>query len=88
MPRAKSPRSPKPTTKPVVDNKVLQMPENGNSSSQNGTARNGRSASDLEALIRVRAYELYAERGYVEGFQEEDWLAAEREVLGRHAHSA
>ena len=88
MPRAKSPRAPKAPTKPIVDNKVLQMPENGNGSSQNGSSRNGSLPSDLEAAIRLRAYELYAQRGYVEGFEEEDWLAAEREVLARRAQSA
>ena len=88
MPRAKSPRIPKPTTKPVVDNKVLQMPENGNNNSQIVTSRNGSLPSDLEAAIRLRAYELYAKRGYVEGFEKEDWLTAEREVLARRAQSA
>jgi len=88
MPRAKSPRIPKPTTKPVVDNKVLQMPENGNNNSQNVTSRNASLPSELEAAIRLRAYELYAKRGYVEGFEKEDWLTAEREVLARRAQSA
>ena len=86
MPRAKSPRTPKSTTKSVADNKVLQMPENGNS--QNGSSRNGSSPSDIETDIRLRAYELYAQRGYIEGFEKEDWLTAEREVLARHAHTA
>jgi hypothetical protein len=85
MPRAKSPRSPKTTTKP--DNNILHMPENGNGSPQNGS-RNGSSGSDIEAAIRLRAYELYAERGYIEGFEKEDWLRAEREVLARRAQSA
>jgi hypothetical protein len=62
------------------------MPENGNS--QNGSSRNGSSPSDIEADIRLRAYELYAQRGYIEGFEEEDWLTAEREVLARRAHTA
>lgn len=88
MPRAKSPRTPKPTTKPSVDNNILQMPENGNGNSQNGSSRNGSLPSDLESAIRLRAYELYAQRGYIEGFEEEDWLAAEREVLARRAQSA
>jgi hypothetical protein len=87
MPRAKSPRTPKPTTKPF-DNKVLQMPENANGSSQNGSSRNGSLPSDLESAIRLRAYELYAQRGYIEGFEKEDWLTAEREVLARRAQSA
>jgi hypothetical protein len=88
MPRAKSPRSPKPSTKPAVDNKVLQMPENGTNNAQNGSSRNGSLPSDLESAIRLRAYELYAQRGYVEGFEKEDWLTAEREVLARRAQSA
>jgi hypothetical protein len=33
--------------------------------------------------IRQRAYELYVERGYVDGRDEEDWLAAERELRKR-----
>jgi hypothetical protein len=88
MARAKSPRSAKSSIKPAVDNNVLHMPENGNANSQNGSSRNGSSTSDLEAAIRLRAYELYAQRGYIEGFEKEDWLTAEREVLARRAHSA
>ena len=88
MPRAKSPRTPKATTKPAADNKVLQMPENANGSSQNGSSRNGSLPSDLESAIRLRAYELYAQRGYIEGLEKEDWLKAEREVLARRAQSA
>jgi hypothetical protein len=87
MPRAKSPRTPKPTPQPV-ENKVLQMPENGNNNSQNGSSRNGSLPSDVETAIRLRAYELYAQRGFVEGFEKEDWLTAEREVLARRAQSA
>ena len=88
MARAKSPRSAKSSIKPAVDNNVLHMPENGNANSQIGSSRNGSSPSDLEAAIRLRAYELYAQRGYIEGFEKEDWLTAEREVLARRAHSA
>jgi hypothetical protein len=64
------------------------MPENGNTNSQKAPSRNGSLPSDLESAIRLRAYELYAQRGYLEGFEKEDWLQAEREVLARHAQSA
>lgn len=37
---------------------------------------------DLQARITDRAYELYTERGYREGYALDDWLEAEREVLG------
>ena len=39
---------------------------------------------NLDEEIRKRAYELYAQRGYTTGFENEDWLTAEREVLSRY----
>jgi hypothetical protein len=39
-------------------------------------------AQDLEKRIRQRAYELYLERGQAGGREEEDWLRAEREIVG------
>jgi Protein of unknown function (DUF2934) len=74
MSRAKSPRTPK--TK--IENKILEMPEKGN-------GHNGFLPADLEAEIRIRAYERYEQRGRTPGLEEEDWLSAEREVLARHA---
>lgn len=81
MPRAKSPRTPKPKAENGVekaDKKVLQMPDNGN-----GNGRNGFVPADLEPEIRLRAYELYLQRGPNGGSEKEDWLQAEREVLAR-----
>ena len=37
---------------------------------------------DLRVRIAQRAYELHAERGYREGYALDDWLQAEREILG------
>jgi len=37
---------------------------------------------DLQVRIAQRAYELHAERGYRGGHALDDWLEAEREVLG------
>ena len=74
MPRAKSPR----TTKPKPENNVLAMPEKAN-------GRNGSSPADLEAEIRLRAYEIYLRRGEAPGSEQEDWITAEREVLARYA---
>jgi hypothetical protein len=37
---------------------------------------------DLQARITDRAYELYADRGYRHGRALDDWLEAEREILG------
>ena len=37
---------------------------------------------DLQARIAKRAYEIHAERGYRHGYALEDWIEAEREILG------
>lgn len=39
-------------------------------------------SSDLEERIRERAYELYEQRGRVDGFALADWFQAESEMKG------
>jgi hypothetical protein len=39
--------------------------------------------TDLEVEIRRRAYELYEQRGYTPGHENEEWLVAEQEILAR-----
>ena len=75
MAKAKTPRTTKPKTK-----NLLQMPDSDNG---NGNAPQY-SPADLEVEIRFRAYELYQQRGGEPGQDEQDWFAAEREVLARH----
>jgi Protein of unknown function (DUF2934) len=36
----------------------------------------------LRSRILLRAYELYEARGCVDGFDIQDWLQAEREIVG------
>ncbi len=84
MPRAKKPVT---TPTPVTSSKISDIstapakrvtsvnPDPANS----GTKTNG----DLEAAIRNRAYQLYEERGRMDGMDYEDWLQAEREVLAQ-----
>ena len=38
-------------------------------------------SNDIENRIRSRAYQLYEQRGNVDGFALEDWFQAEAEVL-------
>jgi hypothetical protein len=40
------------------------------------------SCDDLQVRIAQRAFQLHAERGYREGRALDDWLEAEREMLG------
>ena len=41
----------------------------------------------LEHAIRLRAYELYGQRGMAEGHAVHDWLAAEAELLNSPGRS-
>ncbi len=43
---------------------------------------------NLEEEIRLRAYELYEERGREDGRDVEDWLRAEEEVATKRIHVA
>ena len=44
---------------------------------------------NLEDEVRLRAFDLYQQRGCVAGYETQDWLTAEREVLQRyHQQSA
>lgn len=38
----------------------------------------------IEEEIRIRAYELFEQRGRLEGFHDEDWARAEAEVLAKY----
>ncbi len=81
MAKAKTPGTPKPKTA-RVSKKTLPMPEL--TASGNGNY----SPADLEAEIRMRAYELYEQRGYSNGRADQDWIEAEREVRARQEHFA
>ncbi len=42
---------------------------------------------NVEDAIRIRAYELYEERGREDGHELDDWLRAEQEVTQRKART-
>jgi len=74
MPRAKTPGNGNTNRK-----QVAVMPAPKSLELQKNT-----STTNLEEQIRIRAYQLYEERGYTPGHENEDWLVAEREILNRH----
>jgi hypothetical protein len=49
---------------------------------------NAKADFDLEAAIRVRAYELYEERGRQDGQAQNDWFQAEGELRPRVSRTA
>jgi hypothetical protein len=79
MAKAKTPRAATSTPR-----SKRAAPPQFHSASEPRESSNG-SSVDIQAEIRQRAYELYQERGYVSGFEQEDWIVAEREVLARHS---
>jgi hypothetical protein len=68
MPRVKRAQESKPPVKPATSPSA--EPKNGNANV----------TTDVESAIRIRAYELYVQRGCVDGFAHDDWLQAEREM--------
>jgi hypothetical protein len=45
-------------------------------------------AAQIEQQIRQRAFELYEQRGQIDGLAEQDWLQAEAEILGASSMKA
>ena len=76
MPRAKNPST---TPRPKTSRSKKRRPA--------ATKGNGHAAPrlDLETEIRVRAYQIYEERGFTAGDECQDWLRAEQEVKAKHA---
>jgi hypothetical protein len=75
MARAKAPRNGNTQNTKLETAPAVTTPE---------VKQNGSQA--LEVEIRRRAYELYAQRGYTPGHENEDWFVAEREILARYNH--
>jgi hypothetical protein len=79
------------TTKEPRPRKNRQPVESGGSATLDKAPGHSQPVSpsdDLQVRIAQRAYELYAERGYRHGHALDDWLDAEREILGTESCSA
>ena len=51
------------------------------SKSREPLPRKPKPSNDAEERIRLRAYELYEQRGMIDGHALDDWLQAEGEIL-------
>lgn len=78
MPKAKTPRTGTTTTRTTLTPK-FRAPEVAKPEVRTD------GSVDLHAEIQRRAYELYEKRGYVPGFEQQDWITAEQEVRARHS---
>ena len=61
----------------------MAKPKESNGNTSETTADTRSRETCLETLIRARAHEIYELRGKEDGHAEEDWLAAEAEILAR-----
>jgi hypothetical protein len=52
------------------------------------TGKTRLSKPELKEIIRRRAHELYEKRGGADGFELNDWLQAESEVMGSDVEKA
>lgn len=55
------------------------------SKSRRSYSRRPHSSTEMEEKIRLRAYELYEQRGKVDGYALEDWLQAEGGIVRKEA---
>ena len=58
------------------------------SKSREPLPRKPKPLNDTEEKIRLRAYELYEQRGMIDGHALDHWLQAEAEVLGAKKHGS
>lgn len=84
----KSPQKPRKTTslkkgpaQPAATvTQIEHAPKGAESNDRKLTSLN----SEIQEQIRVRAYELFVERGRHEGHDREDWERAEAEILSKY----
>ncbi len=88
----KSPQTPRSNTssnlnlKPEKSSTALRQKKKS-PKSQHSPSLTEPMAEDSRAQIAQRAHELYEHRGRVHGSDFEDWLKAEREVMGQMSRS-
>jgi len=75
MPRAKNPSTAAPKAKTARNKAPAATNGNGHAVP----------SPDLDSEIRVRAYQIYEERGFTGGDERQDWLRAEQEVKAKRA---
>jgi hypothetical protein len=78
-----------PERKPVIsvsrnDEVSVSPPKRVSASPVSGPGLSENQAISREEQIRLRAYELYVESGYSDGYAEDHWFAAEREISGEN----
>jgi uncharacterized protein HemX len=77
-----------PISKGEFEMKLEKLQFESNSTSKDRPTQPLKTAADLEEEVRRRAYQLYEQRGKIDGFEVEDWLEAEAEFNTRRAGKA
>ena len=83
----KSPKKPRKTTskQPTEQSTSAVTPILPGGNGENARNAGFVSMDDrIEEEIRIRAYELFEQRGRLEGYDRDDWTRAEAEVLARY----
>ncbi len=76
----KAPKSKAPPRRKVSSGKTIK-PEKDHLIAQTEAESQHRYFEDLGSRLAKKAYELYVQRGQVDGHDIEDWLEAERQIL-------
>jgi len=89
MAKAKTPRTTTPKQNVPAETNIASMPEARVATTPDVKAVEPKkyfppTPINVEDEIRRRAYELAEKRGFTPGYENDDWLLAEREVLARY----
>ena len=77
-------KAPSVKRKDEKKSRVIVSGQDGSVSETGASSQRAKPAfEDLHARISLRAYELYVQRGCRDGYSQEDWFDAEREILDR-----
>jgi hypothetical protein len=83
MPKAKTPRATSTRIQQALPTPQFKAASEPKKTQPEGLRREA--PVDMHAEISRRAYELYEARGYAPGYEQEDWIVAEREVMARYS---
>ncbi|HUS19413.1 MAG TPA: DUF2934 domain-containing protein [Terriglobales bacterium] len=79
---ARAPKANNPVSAPVPTTEEPVSTAQATVATSRNAVIEGNATIDLDS-VRRRAYELYEERGRLDGYHEQDWYSAEQELSGR-----
>ena len=89
------PKPKKPANEPVLTTELqldseelgLEIAETAQSDESSSSTGQFYTEEEIQQLIAIAAYEKALKRGFAPGYEEQDWLEAEKEILSEYLSS-